>query len=49
MKKIFLSILFAILISVMIPLIVVEFLKPQNNADSTLPQEAPKSTEDMQV
>lgn len=49
MKKLFLSVLFAFLISLVIPLIIVEFLKPQNNADSTLPQTPTETTGDMQV
>ncbi len=49
MKKILLSVLAALFISVIIPLIIVEVLQPDTNADSTQPLPAPTVSGDMQV
>lgn len=49
MKKILLSVFVAVFISVIIPLIIVEFLKPDENADSTQPLPSPAVSGDMQV
>lgn len=50
MKKILLSVFAALFISLIIPLIIVEFMKPDTNAESTKPLPSPTvSSSDMEV
>lgn len=49
MKKILLSMLAALFISIILPLIIVELAEPKNNADSTEPLPSPTVSTDMQV
>lgn len=45
MKKIIISLIAAIFIMIVIPLIIVELLPPKNNADSTKPIPSPVATD----
>ena len=45
LKKIIISMLAAAFITVIIPLVIVEIFKPENNAESTMPAETAGETE----